>query len=183
MSSASVAFGFRSRSSRTNCTPRKPVAPVTRMSSSLFSSKPSLVRAQKRKPRDHDCWVPMRRPALRLSILRAVSNYFLLMKQENNFTRSTVMAVRWRRLLSAKVSGSRAVPVGNPGSQAIEIGYSGTHQVRTAVRAGSGLKPDPNHLTLRQRPGRTHSCARSCTDGKVRRDIVGHLATKIENWK
>ncbi len=86
------------------------------MSSSLFSSKPSLVRAQKRKPRDHDRWVPIRRPALRLSILRAVSNYFLLMRQENNFTRSTGMAARWRHLLSAKVSGSRAVPVGDPGS-------------------------------------------------------------------
>ena len=153
------------------------------MSSSLFSSKPSLVRAQKRKPRDHDRWVPIRRPALRLSILRAVSNYFLLMRQENNFTRSTGMAARWRHLLSAKVSGSRTVSVAIRVQQGIEIGCSGTDQVRTAVRAGSGLKPDPNHLTLRRRPGRTHPCARSCTDGKVRRDIVGHLATKIENWK
>ena len=47
MSSASVAFGWRSSSSRTSCTPRKPVAPVTKMSSSLFISKPTLVREHK----------------------------------------------------------------------------------------------------------------------------------------
>lgn len=46
MSSASLACGWRSKSSLTSCIPRKPVEPVTRISSSLFIQRPTSARGE-----------------------------------------------------------------------------------------------------------------------------------------